>query len=188
MLPEQIKNYRDIVTLKDGVSVLLRPMTAEDEAGLIELFSPISEEDLRYLRDNVKDPAVIKSWCKTLNYSRVLPLLALVKDRVVGQATLHFRSGPKRHLGEVRIYLAKDFRRRGLGSKMLTKLIELARKQDLSTLVAEIVADQSKVIKAFQNLGFELRCTFDDYFMLPDGDVRDVAVLMLSLRPTMDEF
>ncbi len=188
MLPDQIKNYRDVVTLKDGVNVLLRPMTAEDEQGLIDLFSPISEEDLRFLRDNVRDPAVILDWCENLDYTRVLPLLALVKDRVVGEATLHFRSGPKRHLGEVRIFLAKDFRRRGLGSKMLNKLIELARKQDLYMLIAEIVADQSKVIKAFQNLGFELRCTFEDYFMLPDGDTRDVAVLMVCLRPTVDEF
>ncbi|MCK4977144.1 MAG: GNAT family N-acetyltransferase [Anaerolineales bacterium] len=188
MLPDQIKNYRDIVTLKDGVNVLLRPMTLEDEERLVELFAPISEEDLRYVRNNVKDPAVIKGWCEDLDYTRVLPLLALVKDRVVGEATLHFRTGPKRHLGEVRIFLAKDFRRRGLGSKMLNKLIELARKQDLYTLVAEIVADQSKVIKAFQNLGFELRCTYDDYFILPDGDTRDVAILMFRLRPTVDEF
>jgi L-amino acid N-acyltransferase YncA len=188
MLPEQIKNYRDIVTLKDGVNVLLRPMTPEDEKSLVELFTPISEEDLRYLRDNVKDPAVINGWCENLDYTQVLPLLALVKDRVVGEATLHFRSGPKRHLGEVRIFLSKDFRRRGLGTKMLNKLIELARKQDLHTLIAEIVADQSKVIKAFQNIGFGLRCTYDDYFMLPDGDTRDVSILMYCLRPTVDEF
>lgn len=188
MLPDQLKRFRDIVTLKDGVNVLLRPMTPEDEERLVELFAPTSEEDLRYLRDNVKDPQVVRGWCQTLDYSRVLPLLALVKDRVVGEATLHFRTGPKRHLGEVRIFLAKDFRRRGLGSRMLSTLIELARRQDLHTLVAEIVADHSKVIKAFQNLGFELRCTFEDYFMLPDGDTRDVAILMYCLRPKVDEF
>ncbi|HLA96854.1 MAG TPA: GNAT family N-acetyltransferase [Anaerolineales bacterium] len=188
MLPDQLKKFRDIVTLKDGVNVLLRPMTPEDEEQLLGLFSPISEEDLRYLRDNVKDPQVVRSWCQNLDYSRVLPLLALVKDRVVGQASLHFRSGPKRHLGEVRIFLAKDFRRRGLGSRMLSTLIELARRQGLHTLVAEIVADQSKVVKAFQNLGFVLRCTFEDYFMLPDGDTRDVAILLHCLRPKVDEF
>ncbi len=188
MLPEQIKNFREIVTLRDGVNVLLRPMIPEDEARLIELFAPINEEDLRYLRDNVKDPAVIQEWCRTLDYTRVLPLLALVKDRVVGQATLHFRHGPKRHIGEVRIFLAKDFRQRGLGTRMLKTLIELARRQNLHTLVAEVVADQTRVIKAFQNLGFVLRCTFEDFFMLPDGELRDVAVLTLSLRPALEEF
>jgi len=188
MITNQMINFRDLVTLRDGVTVLLRPMTPEDEEGLIELFAPISEEDLRYLRDNVKDPDVIRSWCANLDYARVLPLLAVVKSRIVGQASLHFRRGPKRHVGEVRIFLAKDFRRRGLGTKMIKSLIELGRRQDLHLLVAEIVADQSNVIKAFQNIGFEMRCTFDDYFMLPDGDTRDVAVLMYCLRSKVDEF
>ncbi len=183
-----IENYRNVVMLKDGVRVLLRPMTAVDEQELIKLFTPIGNEDLRYLRDDVRDPAVVQGWCQTLDYGRVLPLVALVNERIVGEATLHFRHGPKRHVGEVRIFMAKDFRRRGLGSKMLQTLIELARKQDLHMLVAEIVADQSKVIKAFKNLGFEQRAVFEDYFMLPDGDVRDVAVLMLALRPSVDEF
>lgn len=188
MLPEQIKNFRDIVTLKDGVSVLLRPMTPDDKARLVDLYAPISNDDLRYLRHNVRDPALVESWVEQLDYSRVLPLLALVKDQVVGQASLHFRSGPERHVGEVRIFLSKNFRRRGLGTRMLNTLIDLARRQDLDILLAEVVADQSKVIKAFQNLGFDLRCTFEDYFMLPDGDTRDVTVLFLRLRPKTDEF
>lgn len=188
MLEKQIATYRQIVTLKDGVNVLLRPMTPDDQQLLLDLFGPISNEDLRYLHDNVRDPAIIKQWCDNLDYKRVLPLMALVKNRAVGQTSLHFQSGPTRHIGKVRIFLAKDFRRRGLGTKMLTTLIELARKQDLHTLVAEIVADQSKVIKAFQALGFQLRCTFEDYFMLPNGETRDVAVLILCLRPDIDEF
>lgn len=188
MLEKQIETYRRMVTLRDGVNVLLRPMTAGDQQAIIDLFSPISDEDLRYLHDNVRDPAVIESWCENLDYSRVLPLTALVNNRAVGQTTLHFQGGPSRHIGKVRIYLAKDFRRRGLGTRMLETLIELARKQDLHSLVAEIVADQTKVVKAFKNLGFQLSCTFEDYFMLPSGDTRDVALLKLCLRETYDEF
>ncbi len=47
MLPEQIKNYREIITLRDGANVLLRPMTAEDEKGLIDMFAPVSDDDPR---------------------------------------------------------------------------------------------------------------------------------------------
>jgi len=188
MMPDQIKNYRNIVTLKDGAKVLFRAMVPEDEQGLVELFGAVSDEDFWYLRDNVRDPAVIREWCERMDYYRVLPLLAISRNKVVGQATLHMRRGPKRHLGEVRIFLAKDFRQRGLGSKMLNTLIDLARKQNLNLLIAEIVTEHSRVIKAFQKLGFVMRCTFEDYFMLPDGDTRDVAVLMLSLRQKTDEF
>jgi L-amino acid N-acyltransferase YncA len=188
MLPDQIKNFRDIVVLKDGTSILLRPMVIEDKEGLEELFLPVSEEDMRYLQDNVRDPALVETWCKNLDYNRVLPLLAICRNRIVGEATLHFRKGPKRHIAEVRIFLSKEFRRRGLGTKMLNTLIDLARRQGLRLLVAEVVADQSKVIKAFQNLGFSLYCTYDDYFMLPDGDTRDVTVLLLDLQPKSDLF
>ncbi len=188
MLPEQIKTYREIVTLKDGANVLLRPMTADDEKGLIDLFAPVSDEDLRYLRDNVRDPALIQHWCQTLDYSKVLPLLALVKDRVVGEATLHFRKGPRRHIGEVRIYLAKDFRQRGLGTKMLKTQIDLARKQGIGILVAEVVSDKTDVVKAFETLGFKAQTTLDDHFMLPDGDCRDVVLMSMPLCPKTDEF
>ena len=188
MLPEQIKNYRNVVTLRDGAHVLLRVMTPDDKQGLEELFTPLSDEELLYFRDNVRDPAVIERWGEDLDYGRVMPLLALVRDQIVGQATLHFGSGPKRHLGEVRIFLSKDFRQRGLGSRMLATLIDLARKEELHTLIAEIVIDQTRVIKAFQRLGFTLRSTYEDYFMLPDGETRDVVVLMLYLRPRGEDF
>ena len=188
MLPDQIKTYRNLITLKEGAQVLLRPMTAGDSGALIDLFASASDEDTQYLRDDVRDPAVPKGWCETLDYRRVLPLMALVKERAVGQASLHFGSGPERHVGKVRIFLARDFRGRGLGTRMLNTLIELARKHDLHLLVAEIVTDQAKVIRAFEEVGFQPCCTFRDYFMLRDGDVRDVAILMLRLRQPGHEF
>ncbi len=52
-----IQNYRNIVTLKGGVRVLLRPMIKDDEQELINLFTPTGNEDLRYLRDNVQSEA-----------------------------------------------------------------------------------------------------------------------------------
>lgn len=188
MLDKQIVNYRKIVTLRDGVNVQMRPMTADDCQMVTSLFASVSQEDARYLRDDVRDPSVVAAWCRDLDYRKVLPLVAVVNERAVGQASLHFGRGPERHIASLRIYLARDFRRRGLGTRMIETMIELARRQDIHIVSAEIVADQSKVIKAFQNLDFELYCTFDDYFMLPDGDTRDVAVLLLPLKRVVDEF
>jgi L-amino acid N-acyltransferase YncA len=108
--------------------------------------------------------------------------------RVVGNASLHFYEGPKRHVGEVRLFLAKDYRKRGLGMKMIRALIGQARKHGLSILMAEMIADMTKFVKAFEQLGFKSMCTLDDYFMFPDGDSSDVVLMMMSLRSKTDEF
>lgn len=188
MLPENIKNLREMVTLKDGAYVLLRPMIQKDLHRLLDFYGAVGDEDLRYFRDYVKQPGVVQGWCDNLDYSRVLPILALVKERVVGCASLHFFEGPKRHVAEIRLFLAKDFRKRGLGNRMCRTLIDLARKQGMNILVAEVVSDKTDVVKAFETLGFKPKTTLDDYFMFPDGEARDVILLTLSLCAKSDEF
>jgi L-amino acid N-acyltransferase YncA len=140
------------------------------------------------MRSDIRDSEVIASWVADLDYRKVLPLVAVVNDRIVGDATLHFRTGPARHLADVRIFLSKEFRRRGLGAAMLRALVDIARKCGLQQLIAEIVASQDKIIAAFEQLGFELRTTFPDYFMMPDGETHDMAVLILRLTQRRDEF
>lgn len=188
MLADQVRTYREMVTLKDGTYVLIRPMNEDDEKRLLEFYSAVSDEDLRYFRHYIKDPGVIHDWSEHLDYNKVLPMLAFIKDHVVGSASLHFFEGPKRHIGEVRLFLAKDFRKRGLGMKMIKALIEIARKHGLGILQAEVIAEQTKVVKAFELLGFKSQAVLDDYFLFPDGDTRDVVLMTLSLRAKTDEF
>lgn len=185
---DQITKYRQVVTLADGTRALLRPLTADDKNALVALFDPITPDDLKLMRNDVRDRELVASWADHIDYKNVLPLVAIVNDRLVGDATLHFRSGPGRHVADVRIFLSKEFRRRGLGNAMLRATIDVARKCGLQQLVAEIVADQVKVINAFKQLGFELRATYPDYFMMPDGETHDVAVLILRLATKREEF
>jgi RimJ/RimL family protein N-acetyltransferase len=185
---DQINKFRQIVTLADGTRVLLRPLTKDDKAGLIALFEPISDEDFKLMRNNVRNLGLVASWVDNLDYRCVLPIVAVVNDRIVGDCTLHFRGGPGRHLADVRIFLSKEFRKRGLGTVMLRNIIDVAKKLGLQQLIAEIVADQVKVIAAFKELGFEQRAVYPDYFMMPDGETHDVAVLMLPLTSKKDVF
>ena len=88
----------------------------------------------------------------------------------------------------MRIFLAKDFRRRGLATRMIQAVIDLAKRRSLYLLEVVSPTDRASDIKAFQNLGFEQVSVYTDYWMLPDGDLRDVAHLILRLRSTADEY
>ncbi len=173
--------------LNDGEQVWLRPMLAEDCQALVALFALASDEDVRCLRDDIRDPAVARAWCRGLDYNQVLPLMALAGDRAVGQASLHFGSGPERHLGKVRLFVAPEFRRRGLGAALLRALISAGRQRGLRLLVAEVVSDQARVIQTLRSVGFELCFALPDAFMLRDGSTRDVTLLRLCLPASADE-
>lgn len=180
--------YRQIVTMRDGARVLLRPLMPSDRQALLDFFLPVSIEERRYMRHNVNDPQLIASWTENIDYDRIFPLVAVVGDRIVGEATLHFNEGPARHRAEIRIFLAKDFKRRGLGSKLIQAMIDIARKRSIHIVEAQVVTDHVEVVKALHKAGFETIATFDEYFMLPDGELRDVVHLALRLRKVEDDF
>lgn len=185
---ERIKTFRKLVTLRDGARVLFRVLDESDADALVDLFRSVSPDDLRFIRNNVVNEQVVADWARIPDFDRVLPIVAVVQNRIVGEATLHFRSGPHAHVAEVRIFLASDFRRRGLGVQMLEALFELARWRNIHLLEAQIVAGQTRVIRAFKKLGFEQQGLLEDYFMTPDRETLDIAVLFKRLISHRDEF
>ena len=140
------------------------------------------------MRHDIGNAEVITGWTEHIDYDKVFPLVAVVGDRIVGDATLHFNTGTARHRAEMRVFLAKDFRRRGLGSKLSQALIDVAKRRDLYMLEVQIVRDLSNDIKAMEKVGFEVQCMYEDYYMLPDGELRDVVHMILKLRTPEGEF
>jgi len=178
---DQLANFRRVANLPDGARVLLRPVQPADRQGVVDLFAQAPRADLRYLRQRVADPAVIAGWFDNYDLRRVFPLLAIVNDHVVGDASLHIGEGPYRHLAWLRIYVAPEFRQRGVARLMVESLTDIARKMGLQQILGEITTNQVKVIKLFESLGFISMFKYPDHFMTDDGEVFDVDVLMLPL-------
>ena len=185
---KQLANYRKMKTLPDGSRLLLRPLSKEDKRALVDLFARASKEELEFFRDDAGDAAVVESWVDNLDLKGVFPLVAIVDDKIVGDATLHFRKRYHRHLAWVRIFLDRQYRRRGIGTLMLRSLIEIARNLRLQQLYIEVVSTQHHVIKAVLDLGFQREVTLHDYFMTSSGDTLDMAVLGLKLVDRSGEF
>jgi RimJ/RimL family protein N-acetyltransferase len=184
----QLANYRKMKTLPDGSRLLLRPLSKDDKEALVDLFARASEEDLKYFRDDAADATVVESWVDNLDLKRVYPLVAVVDNKIVGDATLHFRERYHRHLAWVRIFLDRNYRRRGIGTLMLRSLIEIARTVGLQQLYIEVVSTQHNVIKALLDQGFQHEVTLHDYFMTSSGETLDMSVLGLKLVDRSGEF
>jgi RimJ/RimL family protein N-acetyltransferase len=184
----QLARYRYVRTLPGGERLLLRPLAKLDEQGLVDLFSRASPEDLAYFRDDAGDPSVVRSWVQNLDLKKVYPLIAVVDSLVVGDATLHFRERYHRHLAWVRIFLDRSYRRRGIGTLMLSNLIDIGRRLGLQQLYTEVVSTQGRVIKAFEDVGFQHAVTLPDYFITSSGDTLDMVVLVMRLVEPSGKF
>jgi L-amino acid N-acyltransferase YncA len=185
---EQLALYRHLITLQNGMRVLLRPLIPKDRDALVALFSALPAEEVQYFRSNVANPEIVAGWAEQVNYNRIFPLVAVVGDRIVGNSTLHLGSGYTRHMAEVRTFLASEFRRCGIGTAMLKAQIEVARKMGLRQLVAEIVENQPQVIHAFERMGFERQSAWKDMFMTPEGDTLDMIVLVNYLKRSANDY
>lgn len=185
---DQLTRYRKVKTLPDGQRLLLRPLEKGDKEALVDLFARASQRDLELFRSDAGDPEVVESWVDNLDYQRVFPLVALVGERLIGDATLHFGRHYHSHLAWVRIFLDEDYRRRGIGTLMLQSLIDIARRAGLQQLYAEIVTTQPEVITGFQELGFKHEVTLKDYFVTINGQTFDMAILVLRLVDNSGKF
>lgn len=184
----QLARYRTVKTLADGSRVLLRPLQKGDKQALLDLFARASHQDLEWFRSDAADPEVVARWVDHLDYRRVFPLVAIVGDQLVGDATLHFGEHYHRHLAWVRIFLDRTYRRRGIGTLMVECLVDIGRRLGLQQLYGEIVINQPQIIKGFLDLGFQHEVTLRDYFITSTGETLDMAIVMLPLIDHSGEF
>ncbi len=181
-----VPGYPAVYHLGDTRRITVRPMVAGDEKALLDFFRRVPAEDRRYLKDDVTDASVIHRWARTLDYSRVLPLLALDGDRVVGDGTLHQgRALARKHLGEVRVVIDPEWRSQGVGRTLLSDLVEIAKAQDraLEKITFEVVADAEQAAqKAARALGFKPVAIFSSHVKYFDGQPHDLIVLELEVN------
>jgi RimJ/RimL family protein N-acetyltransferase len=185
---EQLSRYRQVKVLPDGLRILLRPLGKDDTAGLAALFERAAPEDLERFRSDPTDYQVVESWVRDLDLSRIFPLVVVVNDRIIGDVTIHFGSKFQRHLGWLRVFMDREFRRRGIGTLMIRTAIDIARRVGLHQLIALVPTDQPHFVKALEELGFRNEFVHQDYAILQDGHTLDVAELVLYLVDHSGEF
>jgi len=180
-----LEEYPKKITLPDGVILTLRPMTKDDQYALYSFFISLSEEDRRFLRNDVADRKIIEKWARNLNYDKVLPILAEYDDNIVANATLHYHTfGWGRHVAEVRITITPEFQGRKLGSVMLNEMSHLADKNRVKKVLARVVATRPIVIRALKKVGFQEVTVLKNFVKDVHGQgYADIVLMVQEITP-----
>ena len=171
-------------TLKDGSTVSIRAMTKNDSNALHEFFKHIPEEDRLFLKHDVADKKIIEEWSKSLDYNMVLPLLAFDENnRIVGDATLHMKDyGWSRHIGEIRIVVARAWRSKGVGLALSKEIFMAAVEKKLSKIVAQMAADQKGALKVFEKLGFSKEAELENHIIDLKGQTHNLIIMSNDVK------
>lgn len=170
------KRYPKKVVL-GGKPIVVRPMAATDEKDLLAFFKRIPAEDRLLLKEDVVDAKTVKAWCKNLDYTRILPLLAVDGKKIVGDATLHRENGWMNHVARVRAVVDPAYRGRGIGQALVNEFVEMARELKISMVDAEIMAEQKSGRRMFESLGFAVVAMLPHHALDRAGKAHDVVVL-----------
>lgn len=175
--------------LNNGETVIFKALIRDDEEAVRAFFHDIPDHEVEGFRDQVPDPRTVGTWIRQLDPSRVLPLAAWngTRTRIIGLASLNRMAGAYRHVAEIYVVVGSQHRQLGLGSSLIKELIEIGTRQGLYFLKAKVLIENQLAVRAFRQLGFEVKATLEDYFMTRDGKTKDVALMLKRLRFDLEE-
>ena len=192
-------------TLRDGRQVLLRPIRPEDEPIEAELIKNLSEESKRFrffyvIKDITHDMLV--RFCN-IDYDREMAIIAEYTDsngkrRNVGVGRLIM--DPSRKRGEFAVVVADDFQGKGLGTKLIDMLIQIADEKGLETIYGIVMPENTKMIELCRKMGFDIRYTPEEVIVelnlkgrrvseIPEAEIlaRSRKKTFLKARPPLTE-
>ena len=179
----QIQKFPKKVTQKDGFKVTLRPLKREDEKDFHEFFQAIPEQERMFIKHRVQDPAVIRDWCRNIDYGRNLPLLAISEDKIVGNVTLHQQLGGwKRHVGRVSVLVHPKHRGHGVARLLVEEIVDVARNVGLEKVEAEFLGEQEIGMKLFAMAGFSHLLRLEDHVKDMQAIKHDYVLMEMQLK------
>jgi len=144
--------------LRDGSSVLIRPIEPDDRELLRSGFHRLSERS-RYLRfqsplTELSDAQL--SYLTVVDHHEHEALLAIDSehDDAVGVARF-VRVGDG--VAECAIVVADDWQNRGLGSELLERLVKRAHEEGIERFTALVLADNNDALRLLERLGDTVR-------------------------------
>lgn len=155
------EKYKTFWKLRNGRTVLLRPIKPEDEPLWLEMLRNASEETIRYrFFETIKVPLAHEFSARYTNidYDREIAIVAELEEdvqrKMLGAVRLFVE--PDGKTGEIVFAVADPWQGQGLGLKLVDYIIEISKDKNLETIHAVMLQDNYRAIGLMKDMGFNL--------------------------------
>ena len=175
-------------TLKDGSKVTIRNLTIEDLDRLMSFYQSLPEEDMKYLRVDVTNRNIVKQRIEAAESANTFRIIALKGDTIIADGALELTTEEwRRHQGELRVIVAEEFRRKGVGMIIMREVYFLAIEKKVEKVIAKMMKPQAAARKICQTLGFHEEVLIPDYVKDQTGKSQDLVIMTCDIQELWKE-
>ncbi|HAU32062.1 MAG TPA: acetyl-CoA hydrolase, partial [Desulfotomaculum sp.] len=157
---EELETFR---TTQKGVEVFLRPVRINDEPLLKDFFYSLSDNSMykRFISMRKDMPHERLQQFSVIDHTKEMIILAVIqedeKEKLLGFG--QYEIDEIMHTAEAAFVVRDDYQNKGLGTTLLSYLIQLARKGGLLSLSAEVLEENKPMLWVFEKAGFKIEST-----------------------------
>jgi acetyl coenzyme A synthetase (ADP forming)-like protein len=189
--------YESDILLRDGSSLHLRPIKPGDVSALLEFHTRLSPRSV-YFRYFSPLPELSEERAKVLasvDYNDTFALVGELGGRLVGVAR-YYRDEKAHDRAEVAFLIEDALQGRGIATRMLERLAEIAREKGITTFDAYVLGDNRKMMDVFMHTGFAVERRLDGgvfqvaFPITPTPEYEEKAALrsQMAARASMKAF
>jgi L-amino acid N-acyltransferase YncA len=174
--------------LKDGTQLLIRELREDDIERSLAFFCALPAEDRLYLRNDVTRRDVVERRIRDMKDKLIRRLVVVVDDEIVADGSLETEGATwKAHVAEMRLIVARDYRRRRLGVLLARELYLMATSRRVEEIVAKFMGPQKEARNIVERLGFHEQAVLPDYVKDTEGRKHDLVIMRCKLQELMHE-
>jgi acetate---CoA ligase (ADP-forming) len=189
--------YESDILLRDGSTLHLRPIKPDDVNALLEFHKRLSPRSV-YFRYFSPLPELSEERAKVLSsvdYHNTFALVGELAGRLVGVAR-YYRDEKAHDRAEVAFLIEDALQGRGIATRMLERLAEIAREEGVTTFDAYVLGDNRKMMDVFMHTGFAVERRLDggvfqvSFPITPTPEYEEKAALrsQMAARASMKAF
>ena len=167
--------YAQVWPMTGGGEYTIRPIRPDDAQMLQAMMQHLSPESryFRFVSSIAELPPTMLAKFTLIDYDREMALVAVAKERTPGAdgamvetqrivGVSRYITNPDQSSCEFALVVADDFNGKGLGSRLMLSIMDVARDKGLSEIDGLVLANNPPMLKLMRSLGFTVKTYADD--------------------------
>ena len=167
--------FEQVWPMRGGGEYTVRPIHTEDAQMLQDLVHSLSPESryFRFVSNMIELPPAMLAKLTLIDYDREMALVAVYRERqaqddgeiiererIVGVS--RYITNPDQTSCEFSLVVADDFSGKGLGSRLMESIMDVARERGLTEIVGLVLTNNDGMLRLMRSLGFSVKAYPDD--------------------------